>query len=229
MSEDDKSKGEEELVKAVIASHESGANLLSIFIPILAVLFVSFQNASDTIEILGAKFTRGQGAIISELLIIVTCYFCARNLFIMSNLLDRIQDKSPVRMKLQSSSALLNPFTKINLPFGKGIFNYGGLVLMHVAPLGVILGFADLIVAAQRSLVLALLDSVLALVFVGLYIFFYVGLVEVINKVNPDDARLRRRILRISILGLAVLFLLYGHIANQENYRNAMQEMINGK
>jgi hypothetical protein len=239
MSEGDKSKGEEELAKAVIALHESVANLLSVFIPILAVLFVSFQNANDTIEVLGAKFTRSQGAIISELLIIVACYFCARNLFVMSNLLDKIQDKSLLRVMLKSSTALLNPFTKINLPskvaifiklsLAEGIFNYSGLVLMHIAPLGIVLGFADLIVSTQRSLILATLDFVLVLLFAVIYYAFYAGLVKVIVRVNRKDARLRRRILRISIWGLTVLFLVYSYIANLENYRNALQEMINGK
>jgi hypothetical protein len=207
----------DDLVKAILATHESVMSLLAIFIPILAALFVAFQNAANTVEVLGTKFTPGQGAAISVILIVVACYFCARNFFVLCDLLDQVQDKSFIRRMLQVSAAPLNPFTEVSPPFAGKIFNYSGIVLMHIAPIGVVIGFSDLIVAAQRSFMLATFHFVLVLLFAVIYFSFYVGLASVINIVNPNDAGLRLRILRITIFVLVVAFLVYGYIANLEN------------
>jgi len=219
---------EDDLMKGITTTHESVMSLLSIFIPILAALFVCFQNAATTIEVLGAKFTPGQGAVISVILILVGCYFCARNLFILHNLLDQVQDKSLVRKALQASAAPLNPFTKVSPPFWGKIFNYSGLVLMHIAPIGVVIGFSDLLVSKQQSLLLGIFHFVLAFLFAIIYIFFYVGLVGVIDIINPDDACSRRRILKITIFVVVVAFLVYGYVANLNNFRQVLQDMSSG-
>lgn len=219
-------KDEDDLAKAIIALHENVGRLLSVFIPILGALFVGFQNAGDNVEVLGSKFTPSQGAVISALLIVVACYFSARDLFMMRTLLYELQNKSIVQKTLQASAVLLNPFTEVSPPFVGRIFNYSALMLMHIAPIGVVLGFSDLIIAAQRSLILATLHFVLVLLFGIIYFFFYHGLVGVIDIVNPTDSTLRRRILKISIAFLVVAFLMYGHIANLENFWDAMQDLI---
>jgi hypothetical protein len=223
MSSDADAKLEGELVKSVMGVHESVARSLTIFIPIFAALFVTFQNAGTAIEIVGAKFTRSQGALVAVVLIAVTCSFCVRNLYIMRDLLGEIRDKSLVRKLLQSSAVPLNPFATVNLAYCASVFNYMGLVLMHIAPLGVVLAYSDLIVATQRSLPLAGLHFVLVLAFLAIYYFLYRGLAEVIGIVNPADARLRHRVLLWSIVVILLAFLIYGHIANMENVASALQ------
>lgn len=223
MAEDAVAKEQESQLKAIVAAHESVAHLLSIFIPLLAVLFVGFQNADDTLDLLGAKFETGQGAVVAVMLIIVACYFCARNLFVMRNLLESMPDQSAVRRQLQTSAVLLNPFTEVTPPFAGRLFNYSALVLMHIAPLGVVLGFSDLIVASQRSLLLATCHFLLVLLFAAVYFFFCIGLTLVIEFVNPADAVLRKRIVHLAILTWVIAFLVYGYVANLENFRAALQ------
>src|SRR5205085_7207186 len=104
--------------------------------------------------------------------------------------------------------------------------NYSALALMHVAPLGVVLGFSDLIVSSERSLLLATLHFVLVLVFAVVYFFFCIGLSVVLDLVNPADAALRKRILQLAILVLVIAFLVYGYVANLDNFRDVMQEMV---
>jgi hypothetical protein len=97
---------------------------------------------------------------------------------------------------------------------------------MHIAPLGIVLGFSDLIVAAQRSLALATFHFVLVLVFAMIYILFYIGLAGVIEIVNPADARPRQRILQITILVFVVVFVIYSYVANLPNLRDALQPQL---
>jgi hypothetical protein len=223
MSADAEFKLEGELVKSVMAAHESVARSLTIFIPMFAALFVVFQNAETAIDILGAKFTRSQGALVAVVLVAVTCCICVRNLFIMRDLLGQIHDKTLVRKLLQSSAVPLNPFANTAPAFFVTVFNYMGLVLMHIAPLGVVLAYSDLIIAAQRSLLLAGLHFVLALAFLTIYFLLYRGLACVIEIVNPESARARRRILVWSIVVVLLAFLIYGHVANMENVSGALQ------